>query len=160
MTPEHHKRGGATIGALSTLDEWEAFLVRELRLWCAGPEGKAEVWNGFAVSLPRGTAAAEMRVFEDLIGTMSAYSRRPLVRHELHCDCLGADEAVFLHIVKSASNGELHDAAMVAALVVLPAHAERVALMAAQVGASTQLISASLGAHHDYDSPHNVVRLH
>jgi len=160
MTPGHHKRGGATLGHLSALDDWEALLVRELRLWCTGPEGQAEVWNGFAVNLPRGAAANEMRVFEDLVRTMSTYARRPLVRHELACDCLGADEAVFLHIVKAASAGELHDATMVAALVVMPAHAERVALMAAQVGTSTQIISAAQGAHKERDRPHNVVRLH
>ena len=160
MISGHHRRGGATIGHLSTLDDWEALLIRELRLWCHGPEGQAEVWNGFAVNLPPGTADTEMRVFEDLIRTMATYARRPLVRHDVQCDCLGADEAVFLQIVKSACSGELHDAAMVAALAVMPAHAERVALMAAQVGTSIQRISAHLDVPAEPHKPHNVVRLH
>ncbi|WP_187430787.1 hypothetical protein [Roseobacter fucihabitans] len=148
------------MGHLSTLEDWEALLIRDLRLWCHGPEGQAEVWNGYAVNLPQGKAVAEMRVFEDLINTLSTFARRPLVRHEVQCDCLGADEAVFLHIVKAACTGELDDAAMVAALVVIPAHAVRVALMAAQVGTSIQIISANQGAQPKPDMPHNVVRLH
>ncbi|WP_299962993.1 hypothetical protein [uncultured Roseobacter sp.] len=160
MSSGCHRHGGVSVGCLSALDPWEALLVRELRLWCEGPEGQATVWNGFALHLPQGTAAKEMRVFEDLIRTLSTFARRPLVRHGLQCDCLGADEAVFLQIVRAAAEGELGDAAMVSALVVLPAHAERVALMAGQVGLATQKIHAGQCAHARTTRPDNVVLLH
>ncbi len=141
MTMHLKNNGGVAVGDLSMLAAWEQALIHDLRLWCQGPDGRAQVWNRFALTLPRGTAGAHIHVFEDLIATLSTYARRTLVRHHVECACLGADEAVFLHIVRAASAGDIHDAAMVAALVVLPAHAERVALMAAQVGVATRHIS-------------------
>ncbi|WP_298976530.1 hypothetical protein [uncultured Roseobacter sp.] len=160
MTPELNKRGGVTIGSLSTLCPWEALLVRELRLWCAGPSGQAAVWRDYASHLSSEMAAQEIRVFGDLITLLSRNARRPLVHHCVDCDCLGADEGVFLHIVGAASEGDLGDAAMLAGLVVLPAHAEHVALLAAQVGTVTRRISRSAAKHKKPGDATNVVRLH
>ncbi|MEM8826141.1 MAG: hypothetical protein AAGD40_04345, partial [Pseudomonadota bacterium] len=74
------------------LEPWEADLIVTLRLWCDSPEGQAKVWNEFAMTLPKGKAADEMRAFEQLVSVIASYAHRPLVRHGVGCACIGADE--------------------------------------------------------------------
>lgn len=138
MNPEHHKRGGATLGVLSSMQPWEADLILNLRLWCDGPDGQQEVWNSFTSALPLGDARNEMEVFEQLIRLITANAHRPLVRHNVRCACAGSDECVFAHLVSTASDGYLSDATLIASLLVSPAQAEHVALLAAQVGTSAK----------------------
>lgn len=88
MTPDHPLRGGASVATLSQTDLWQAKLILHLRLWCDGPEGQAQVWNTFAKALPRRTARQEMHRFGALTAVPARTSRRPPVRHILHCVCL------------------------------------------------------------------------
>lgn len=159
MSSEHHKRGGASLGVLSSMQPWEAELILNLRLWCDGPEGQQEVWNSFTASLPLGTAKNEMEAFERLIRLITSNAHRPLVRHNISCACAGSDECVFAHLVTTASDGHLSDAALIASLLVSPAQAEHVALLAAQVGTSakkmTQGHTTSLGT-----ASADIIRIH
>ncbi|GFE66230.1 hypothetical protein [Litoreibacter roseus] len=141
MNATHYKRGGASVGVINTLQPWEADLILNLRLWCEGPVGQAQVWNSFATSLPRGTAADEMHAFEALVGALIRHAHRPLVRHSVGCACVGADESVFAHLVATASDGDLGEASLIATLLVTAAHAEQVALLAGQVGQSARQMS-------------------
>ena len=132
MSADHHARGGAAVAVLSRMDAWEADVVLSLRLWCEGPQGQAQVWSAF---------------------------RRPLVRHDVGCACVGADEAIFLNLIRTAADGHLTDAALIATLLTGPAEAERIALLAGEVGACARRMNSS----HDPIQPEaapNVVRLH
>ena len=156
---KEHARGGATVGVLNALDAWESCVVLNLRLWCDSAEGQAQVRNAYRVSLPAECATRECCAFETLVMTVTAYAQRPLVRHDVSCVCMGADEGVFLHLIRTASEGHLNDAALIATLLVGPAQAERVALMAGQVGACARKIHARSEEHFE-KVPQNVVRLH
>ena len=81
------------------------------------------------------------------------------MRHGAQCACVGADEGILAHLVRTASDGHLNDAALIATLMVGPAQAERVAMMAGQVGATLRLISAE-PPHPHPEVATNVVRLH
>lgn len=159
MTPQAQNRGGASIGVLMHFEPWEADLIVTLRLWCDSPEGQAKVWNEFAMTLPKGTAADEMRAFEQLVSTIAAYAHRPLVRHGVGCACVGADEGVFAHLVRVACDGDLGEAAQIATLLVTAAQAERVAILAAQVGCARKSITGTLTAHPARRAD-NVITLH
>lgn len=130
---DHHPRGAAPVGLLDRMDPWEARLVANLRLWCEGPRMQARVRRDYDV-LCAGRGAEEYEAFDRLIATLIGASYRPLARHSVGCTCLGADEAIFANFVRTASEGHLTDAALIATLITGPARAEYIALLAGQVG--------------------------
>lgn len=136
-------RGAVAVGQLHTLAAWQALLVQHLRLWCDGPAGQNKVRHDWNASLNAADGEVTLEVFDALIQSLLTYARRPLIRHDLDCACLGADEAVFAQIVSDASGGHLDDAVMLAGLIALPAHAERIAILAGQVGASFRATAAT-----------------
>jgi len=159
MNQDHHARGGAAVAVLNRMEAWEANLVLNLRLWCEGPCGQAQVWNEYRKALPRECVHSECHAFERLLQTLIANAQRPLVRHDVGCSCVGADECVFLHLVRCAADGHLGDAALMAALIVGPSKAEHIAILAGQVGACARRIH-EFPREDVIDTAPNVVRLH
>ena len=136
MSAHLDMRGAATVGQLSAIPPWEAMLVRHLRLWCEGEQGRTLVQRDLASMTDAGSAQNTAGLLDALVQALARNCRRPLVRHGVHCDCLGADEAVFAQIASSASGGALDDAALMCGLLAMPAHAEHLAILAAQLGAA------------------------
>lgn len=147
------------MGVLDRLDEWEASLVRRLRLWCEGPRGQEQILHEYLQALPAETAQTAYKAFDSLLRVIISNARRPLVRHDVECSCLGADESAFLHLVGFAADRHHSNAALMAALIAGPGNAEKIALLAHQVGVSAREVRSSLP---DYASgtEQNVVRLH
>jgi hypothetical protein len=136
MIVDQDMRGAVAVGQLHTLTAWQSLLVQHLRLWCDGPADQSKVRHDWNASLNATGGEVTLEVFDALIQCLQTYARRPLIRHELDCACLGADEAVFMQVVSDASDGHLDDAVMLAGLIALPAYAEQIAILAGQVGAS------------------------
>lgn len=159
MTPNDHAQGGAPVAVLNRLDTWEANTVLNLRLWCEGPEGQEQVWSEFRRALSGQDASDEWRAFQDLISTVISHAKRPLVRHDVGCSCVGSDECIFLNLVRTASAGHLNDAALIATLLAGPAHAEHIAVLAGRVGACARRIHTRDSEPKPNVRPNNV-RLH
>ncbi|MEM1073378.1 MAG: hypothetical protein AAF665_01760 [Pseudomonadota bacterium] len=159
MITDHHARGGATVAVLSKMEAWEANMVLNLRLWCEGPAGQEQVWTEYRRALPGAEAKRECHAFECLLRTLVATAHRPLVRHDVACACVGADEGVFVNLIRIASEGHLTDAALIATLLSGPAQAEQIAILAGQVGECAKRIHRS-DANYIPSSPQKVVRLH
>ncbi|MEQ3729254.1 MAG: hypothetical protein ABNH38_17730 [Tateyamaria sp.] len=156
---EYHKRGGAAVAALNRMDAWEAALVLNLRLWSEGPAGQEHVRGEFDRALNQTHAKRAWEDFDSLLRRIIDLAHRPMVRHEVGCNCVGADECVFAHLVGTASAGHLNDAALIATLLVGPAHAEHIAILAGEVGQCARRIHK----HHTAfptEKPHRAVRLH
>ena len=159
MNWDHHARGGASIAALDRMGTWEANLVLNLRLWCEGPCGQTRVWNEYRKTLPGECARNACRAFESLIQTLIANAQRPLVRHNVGCSCVGADECVFLHLIRCAADGHRGDAALMAALIVGPSKAEDIATLAGQDGIYARKIHNPPTEYSNKTAP-SVVRFH
>ncbi|MEM9148011.1 MAG: hypothetical protein AAGC57_17695 [Pseudomonadota bacterium] len=144
--PSENRRGGAPVGCLSELPPVEAAAVVYLRLWCSGGERQAEVWNSFAIRFGSSEGARRLKAFERLMATITDAARRPIMRHQLDCSCVGADEAIFANLVAAAASGASEDAVLFAALLVHP-H------MAAPVVAEARLVGQSLSAMAANGSP-------
>lgn len=104
--PEH--RGGAPVGFLHDLDPVEASAVIYLRMWFDGPDAQSLVWNDFATALGPRAGRKELQNFEQMCSLCAKHGRRPLVRHQVQCRCLGGDEATFANIVAHAAEGGTH----------------------------------------------------
>lgn len=127
-------RNAAPIGHLADLPADEADLIVTLRQWCDGPSGQAAVWNSFATRLGPEKGRRALRAFEDLVTLFDTHSRRQLMRNEVCCRCVGADECVFARFVSQAAAGAREDAMLMAMLIVRPDMAPGLTALAEQVG--------------------------
>ena len=134
MTTSSLSRGGAPVGFISELDSIEAASVIYLRLWCDGPNARAQVWNDFASGLGPDQGRKALKSFEELCSLCTRHCRRPLMRHSVHCKCLGADESCFANFIATAATGKREEAMLIATLLVRPDVAPLIASLAADVG--------------------------
>ncbi len=131
MNAPAFRNGGVTLARIDQFADWEARILRFLRLWCDDQSGQDRVRQEFERAFPSSPAC---EAFARLVCELCTYAQRPLVRHEFDCTSVGSDECIFLHLVRTASEGHLGDAALIGGLLVGPAHAERIALLAGEVG--------------------------
>lgn len=117
MSAHPRNPGGAAVGRLSELPPLERRVVRCVRLWSDGPQGKATLGEELAHRHGHG-AAGLGRALDDLLETTVRYARRPLMGHALDCPCAGSDECVFARFVALAAEGAREEAVLIAALIV------------------------------------------
>ena len=134
MTGAARNRGGAPVGLVLELPELERAAVVYLRLWCESAETQGAVWNDFAACFGGVVGARKLRSFETLIDIAVRRGRRPLMRHQIGCRCLGADESAFANLVGAAARAETEDAVLLAAHIVRPDAAPLAASLAAEFG--------------------------
>ena len=143
MNQRSQNRGGAPVGFLNELDSIEAASVIYLRLWCDGPDAQAQICNDFASQLGTDQGKRALKSFEDLCALCARHGRRPLMRHSVQCNCLGADESCFANFIATAATGEREDAMLFATLLVRPDMAPLVASLAADVGLAFKRMGVS-----------------
>lgn len=143
-------RGGATVGSLSALPALEAEAVLCLRHWFSGPEARRHMRAQLTASLGGTGAEDAVNHFRQLCQLCLSHGRRPLVRHGLHCDCLGADENVFANLIAAAAEGEHADAMMLATLIVAPRMAPGLMSAATEFGQALKQATAHQMPLHQY----------
>lgn len=112
-------RGGAAVGMLADMPPLERGVVQLLRQWCDGEAGRIAVAEDFTAIFGAEQAALEVNNLAHLIMLMVQMGRRPLMRHQTNCTCLGGDESAFAQMVAAATAGDREDA-MAFALTMLP----------------------------------------
>lgn len=127
-------RGGTPVGFIADLDGVEAASVIYLRLWSTDADTRKQVWNDFSEGLGAEPARKAIQSFEQLCSLCSSHGRRPLMRHAVHCKCLGSDESCFANFIGTAAEGAHDDAMLIATLLVRPDVAPLVAALAADFG--------------------------
>lgn len=157
--PLTNHRGGVSVGVLRNTEAWEAELIINLRLWYSGLSGRPEVYDAFSTQFSPERAVQEFDTFERLLNSISIYAHRPLLLHDLECACIGADEQIFVHLVATASAGDLREASLIATLLIGAAQAESIALLAAQIGQSFKQMSLTR-AHVSTRTDRTSVQLH
>lgn len=140
MTKHTNIRGGAPVGHLAELGVIELQAVICLRMWCNGPDAQQRVWSGFADSLGPEAGREALEVFEEICTLCTRHGRRPLMRHQPTCRCLGADEACFANFVATAADGDREDALLIATLLVRADMAPALAALAATFGLALRRI--------------------
>lgn len=141
MNDCHKNRGGAPVGMVADLDPVEAGAVLYLRLWSDGPDGKARMWNEFATTLGVQPARAALCAFEDVCALIARQGRRAMMRHDVTCRCLGADESCFAHMVAAAVDNQREDALLLATLLVRPDAAPGLVSLASEFGLALKRIA-------------------
>ncbi|NRB36812.1 MAG: hypothetical protein HRU31_19255, partial [Rhodobacteraceae bacterium] len=103
-------------------------------------DAQAQVWSDFAQTLGPARGRHALKSLETLCQVITDHARRPVMRHEVTCACLGADEAIFAHFIAASGAGEREEAMMFAMLLVradfaplMLAEAEALALALKQI---------------------------
>ena len=136
-------RGAAAVGRIADLSPIEVASVLYFRMWNDGQNGLAQIKRDFISTLGSDDGQTAFWAFDNLCQHCSHYSRRPLMRHQLKCNCLCADESCFANLIQAAGEGEREDAALMASLIIRPDLALPMADLAQQVAISFQrLINA------------------
>ncbi|MHA6262362.1 hypothetical protein ACXYMO_04100 [Arenibacterium sp. CAU 1754] len=147
MTAPQTHRGGAPVGYISDLDAVEASVVLYLRLWHDGAAGQSRMWNDFARLLGPKTGRRALRSFEQLCGLCARHGRRPFLRHDVVCKCLGADEACLAQFISAAAQGDRKDAMLIATLLVRADVASSLVALAEAVGLALQRMTLEALPH-------------
>ncbi|WP_299844981.1 hypothetical protein [uncultured Roseovarius sp.] len=113
-------RGAAPVGHMAELGPVEAGAILYLRLWSDGPDSQTQVWNDFATALGPVHGRRVLKSFEELCALCARHGRRPLMRHNVSCNCVGADESCFANFIGYASEGAREDAMLIAINIVRP----------------------------------------
>ncbi len=147
MTGNDSRRGAAPVGYVAELGPVEAGAVLYLRLWSDGPRSRIQVWNDFASALGPARGGKALKSFESLCNICARYGRRPLMRHNVACKCLGADESCFANFIGYASEGEREDALLIATTIVRPDMAGTLVGFAEEFGLLLRLMAIKSGCH-------------
>lgn len=143
-------RGGMPVGAVTDLDPVGAGAVICLRLWGDGPDRRSELSDELSRTLGLGAGQRAAAQFNEIFALCAHHRRRPLMRHALSCECLGADEACFAAFVSAAADGAREDAMMMALLMVRPDLAPALTDAAQKFGLALrkmQMMQMGAGAH-------------
>ena len=111
------ERGGAPVASIASVTPAEALLIRCLRNWCDGDDGRGRAWADLVRALGPAEARRCLSAFERLCRLLLSHGRRPLMCHRAECSCIGSDEAVFANFVMTAADGTAEDAQMIASLM-------------------------------------------
>ncbi|MDE0523585.1 MAG: hypothetical protein OXH79_16675 [Boseongicola sp.] len=134
MTMTVPDRDGAPVGYVAELGPVEAAAVICLRLWCDGPASQKLVRKDFASAFGARRGHEALSCFETLCDLCVRHGRRPLMRHQVACRSLGADESCFANFIGYASEGEQEDALMIATTIVNPSMAPALIGLAQEFG--------------------------
>lgn len=151
MTTDDMIRGGAPVGHLSHLDALQASAVLYLRLWSDGHEGQQRIKQDFNLALGAEHGSAAVHSLAQICDLCTRHGRRPLMRHKISCDCLGADESCFANFIRCAADGHSEDAMLIATLLVRPDFSPCLAGLAQDFGLALKRLS--LNAAHTTDVP-------
>lgn len=141
MSAQSQIRGGAPVGLLAELGPVETYAVQCLRYWHSGPDERARVCAELHEFLGPEHGRVAIEALEQICELCVCHGRRPLMRHQVACKCLGADEACFANFIGAAAEGAREDAMLLASLIVRPDFAPCLAGLAEQLGLALMQIA-------------------
>ena len=108
------KKGGAPVGLIEDLSDEEFLAVYYFRCWFEGTEGKKRIQRELNINLGYEQGYKILNSLESLFQLLLRKARRTIVRHNIDCFCVGADESCFSQLITRAANKEREDAMLIA----------------------------------------------
>ena len=143
MSQGASQRGAAAVGHLNELSPIEASAVLYLRLWCEGPDAQAKINSDFRIGLGVERGDDAYAALSRLTQLIVHNGRRPLMRHALECQCIGADESCFATMIASAAENDHEDSMLLASVMVKAKVASVAACLAFQVASALKCMVRS-----------------
>ena len=77
-------------------------------------------WSNITYDLGITKTRQAIDAFDEIFKLCIKYSRRPIMKHDLDCKCIGGDESCFANIIGFASEGKQDDALLLASNLIAP----------------------------------------
>ncbi|MFA3920731.1 hypothetical protein [Ruegeria hyattellae] len=135
-------RGGEVVGRVDDLAPVEAGAVLFLRL--CGSNDRDEEPSDLRLMREVDAGSRALETLERICSLCAQHGRRPLMRHSLGCNCLGADENFFAQMIGAAADGGREDAMMLATLIVRPDFAPALAALSEEFGLALKTMSGPI----------------
>ena len=117
-------RGRAPVGFLSELNDLEQNTIIFLRYWSQNSSIhdhlQNKFWSDLTKKLGLSKTSRAIDAFDEAFKLCIKYSRRPIMKHDLDCKCVGGDESCFANIFAFASEGKQDDALLLASNLIAP----------------------------------------
>jgi hypothetical protein len=154
-------RGGAPVGYLSELNQLEQNAILFLRYWSqrsmADNDLQNKFWSNITYDLGITKTRQAIDAFDEIFTLCVKYSRRPIMKHDLECKCIGGDESCFANIIGFAQVDELEDALLLASNLVAPKFAACLVTSARKFAESITISECNpLEAEESYYQNYNV----
>ena len=129
------------VGFIKDLGDIEASAVIYFRLWFDNPISQEDVYSDFYTVLGAEDGENSLRSMKQLYQLFADHGRRPLIRHDICCKCVGADESCFGNLIAAAIEADQEDAMLLASLFVKPKVAPVLVILAKNFGLALKKIS-------------------
>ena len=136
LTKEALRRGGATVGYMVDIHQEEALFISYFRSCCDGYEGRLRLQEVLISNFGIENGYATLNALEQFCELIYKKGRRQLIRHEISCECVGADENCLSQLVFSACEDDLEDAKLIGTLITDAFLAEEITMLARKIGLS------------------------
>ena len=110
-------KGGSPVAIMSDLSWEEHLVIYYFRCCFEGSEALLEVHEEFRFYLGTETANKTIGALQFLFSKLQNHGRRRLVRHDLNCKCVGADESCFAQLVTRSTYVDKKDAILIGILL-------------------------------------------
>ena len=128
------KKGGAPVVLIEDLSDEEFLAVYYLRCWFEDTEGKKRIERELNINLGYDQGYKILNSLESLFQLLFRKARRTIVRHNIDCSCVGADESCFSQLITRAANKEREDAMLIAMLLADKHFASKITDLAEEFG--------------------------
>ena len=110
-------KGGSPVAVISDLSWEEHLVIYYFRCCFDGSEALLEVHEEFRFYLGIEIANKTIGALQFLFSKLQNNGRRRLVRHDLNCKCVGADENCFAQLVTRSTYADKKDAILIGILL-------------------------------------------
>ena len=110
-------RGGSPVAIMSDLSWEEHLVIYYFRCCFEGSEALLDVHEEFRFYLGTEIANKTIGALQFLFSKLQNNGRRRLVRHDLNCKCVGADENCFAQLVTRSTCVDKKDAILIGILL-------------------------------------------
>ena len=143
LQTDNEPNGTTPVGFLTELTAIEATSISLLRAWCTSDETQFEVITNLILKLgsEKGNKVAEY--LKNICKILFFHSRRTFMRHNVDCQCIGADEAYFATIILSATNNDIEEAKSLSSLILKPSLLNDFVIMAKKLGSAIKILNNS-----------------
>ena len=117
METKTSTKGGSPVAVISDLSWEEHLVIYYFRCCFEGSEALLEVHEEFRFYLGTEIANKTIGALQFLFSKLQNNGRRRLVRHDLNCKCVGADENCFAQLVTRSTCVDKKDAILIGILL-------------------------------------------
>jgi len=125
------------------LDLEEYTIISFLRRWCDGDISRSNLNKELIINLGYAEGNSAFQSFKDLCEIIFHHGRRSLIRHQLDCNCVGADESCFAQLILRSANNYKEDAILIALLLVPPHLTSQTVSLSEKIGTAIKQLIVS-----------------